>query len=182
MFYTQYPIEYIEHEFDNAAMAWKLGIRTSKGDFHLQNVMLDVDNLKVISNILNVSIDYLLNDDKEVSFENTNENIFAENEAITCANEQKVVSCPEYEGFFLTIELCGWNDGVCNAVILFEDDTFIYYQRFEKKNSFLGMIGKKYVVSISREKKLIKRFLNILLIEIFFVISMLWLKLLIRKD
>ena len=30
LFYPQYPKDYIEHEFHNATMAWKLGIRTPK--------------------------------------------------------------------------------------------------------------------------------------------------------
>ncbi len=30
LFYPQYPTEYIEHEFHNATIAWKLGIRTPK--------------------------------------------------------------------------------------------------------------------------------------------------------
>ncbi len=30
LFYPKYPTEYIEHEFHNAAIAWKLGIRTPK--------------------------------------------------------------------------------------------------------------------------------------------------------
>ena len=30
LFYSQYPTDYIEHEFQNATMAWKLGIRTPK--------------------------------------------------------------------------------------------------------------------------------------------------------
>ncbi len=30
LFYPQYPIKYIEHEFHNATMAWELGIRTPK--------------------------------------------------------------------------------------------------------------------------------------------------------
>lgn len=30
LFYSEYPEDYVSHEFDNATMAWKLGIRTPK--------------------------------------------------------------------------------------------------------------------------------------------------------
>lgn len=115
--------------------------------------MPDINNLKAMAKLLNVTVDFLLDTDMKVEVQN----IQADNtvEMIESSDsEDKVVACPEYEGYYYSIELNGWNDGEVDVIILGEDKTFLYYKRVEKKESFYGMIGKKYITSVSRENKI----------------------------
>ena len=103
----------------------------------------DVANLKSISKLLNISIDYLLD-------ENKNE-IVGDNAGL---NDDYIESCPEYEGYYCTIELTGWNDGVYDVIIIGQDSNFLYYQKSDKKKLVCGMIGKNYIVSVSKTKEI----------------------------
>lgn len=51
------------------------------------------------------------------------------------------------------IELTGWNDGVYNAIILWEDDDFLFYQKTEKEHTIHGLLGKKHITSIKQYSK-----------------------------
>ena len=84
----------------------------------------EISNLKLISELFDISLDELLNDQPTIS--NVNE------------------FCPSY----YDIELTGWNDGVYNVLVFGEDNHFLYYQKEEKHKKFLGLIGKKYIVSV----------------------------------
>lgn len=44
LFYPQYPAKYIEHEFHNASMAWRLGIRTPKA----HRLIVEGDRLGIV--------------------------------------------------------------------------------------------------------------------------------------
>ena len=112
----------------------------------------DVSNIKSIARLFNVSIDSLL----DVETDN-NTNSCTNNFDIVDVNTEitnEVQSCPEYEEHFYTIELTGWNDGVSDAMILGQDDKFVYYKIIDKKQSFYGMIGKKYIKSITEGKEI----------------------------
>lgn len=113
----------------------------------------DVSNLKTISKLLNVSIDWLL--DEEADVKNricTNEEVRAEDAEVGKQDNDNIEKCAEYEGHYYTIELTGWNDGVQDAIILGQDSKFVYYRIVNEKESFYGMIGKKYITSISKCK------------------------------
>lgn len=111
----------------------------------------DVSNLKSISKLLNISIDYLLDENKNIEENNIKPDIVADN---TCLNDDYIESCPEYEGYYCTIELTGWNDGVYDVIIIGQDSNFLYYQKCDKKKLVCGMIGKNYIVSVSKAKEL----------------------------
>lgn len=107
----------------------------------------DVSNLKSIAGLLNVSIDFLLDTETDTGSD-------------VCMNSgnvetnDKVETCPEYDGHYYTIELTGWNDGAFDVIILGQDNMFLYYKVANKKESFYGMIGKKYITSISKGKEI----------------------------
>lgn len=48
---------------------------------------------------------------------------------------------------------CG-NDGVPDAIIIGQDNEFLYYQRVCEQGMFLGMIGKKYIDSVTKNKEI----------------------------
>lgn len=99
----------------------------------------EVNNLKRISEIFDVSLDELLNDKKK-------------NDKVDSKSD-KVNGCPEYKGYFYDIELSGWNDGVYDVLIVGEDKDFIFYQKSKKEDNLYGAIGKKYITSIGKRKK-----------------------------
>ena len=88
----------------------------------------DVSNLKSISKLLNISIDYLLDENKNIEENNIKPDIVADN---TRLNDDYIESCPEYEGYYCTIELTGWNDGVYDVIIIGQDSNFLYYHSFD---------------------------------------------------
>lgn len=110
----------------------------------------DVTNLKSISKLLNVSIDYLLDERAEITPDIIQISNNEESSVIVISD--KVERMAEYQGYYWSIELTGWNDGVSNAIILGQDNDFVYYQRVENKKSILGMLGKKYITAIEKEK------------------------------
>lgn len=51
------------------------------------------------------------------------------------------------------IELTGWNDNVPGVLVFAEDETFYYYQYPNNDRVICGMIGKKYIRSITTSKR-----------------------------
>ena len=113
----------------------------------------DVANLKNISRLLNLSIDYLLDENCEMSEEERDKSI-EDIELGIDDKSYKVERCPEYKGYYYTIELTGWNDGVSDAIIIGQDNEFLYYQRVCEQGLLLGMIGKKYIDSVTKNKEI----------------------------
>lgn len=128
----------------------------------------DVSNLKSIAKLLNVSIDSLLDVETDTSIEaDTSAETDASAETDTSAeadtsaetdtdvsSENKFEKCPEYAGYYQTIELVGWNDGVYNVIVLGQDKRFLYYKIREKRQYKYGLIGKKYITSVSKGNKI----------------------------
>lgn len=88
----------------------------------------------MIANLFSVSIDTLIDESILIEAKKLSSNV------------------SEYINKYYDIELIGWNDGATNALILSEDNNFLYYQRIEKKNKIHGLIGKKYIASITQSK------------------------------
>ncbi len=102
----------------------------------------ELSNLIMISKLFDVSLDYLVGEEK-------NKNIKTDEEIIGLAGSA-------YTGKVCNVDLVGWNDG-CNEVLFInEDKDFFYYKRIEKKSIFdknkkeilFGAIGKKHIKSI----------------------------------
>ena len=120
--------------------AEKLNVsRSAIAKWETDNGTPDIANLKMISQMFEISIDDLLNDE------------FGLSDSVI-DGEETDTGCEVYEGYYWDIELKGWNDGVCGVLIIGEDKDFIYYQKQE--NHLYGLIGKRYITSIRRKEKL----------------------------
>lgn len=144
----------IESSLSQEQFAAKMNVsRSAIAKWENNNGMPDINNLKVMSQLFGVSIDYLLDDDAMLSINDIKDDSEVANDII---NDMNIEPFPEYDGYYCDIELSGWNDGVSKAQIFGQDDTFICYQRFDKNKPVIGMIGKKYIVSVKKTKSVEK--------------------------
>lgn len=109
----------------------------------------EIVNLKAIAKMFNISIDELLDEEHDVS-ESAEIPIDIVKED---KKKREAYTCAKYADYYCNIELDGWNDGVSDVIICGEDEDFLYYQRVEKKNTLHGLIGKKYITSVSKTKE-----------------------------
>lgn len=113
--------------------------RSAIAKWETNNGVPEISNLKMLSNIFGVSVDDLINDIKEIKVAD-----------IKSAPESK---CSEYTGKYYDIELTGWNDGVTDVLILCEDNNFLFYKKPLKKRTVFGLIGKKFITSVTASKQ-----------------------------
>ena len=119
-------------------LAEKLNVsRSAIAKWETDNGTPEISNLKLISKMSSISLDDLLNDERQIGESSAEDNKLFSN-------------YPDYSGYYYTINLKGWNDGVSDTFILGEDKDFIYYQ---KENGVKGLIGKKYVTSLKKGKQ-----------------------------
>uniref|UniRef100_UPI0040570837 helix-turn-helix domain-containing protein n=1 Tax=Agathobacter sp. TaxID=2021311 RepID=UPI0040570837 len=106
--------------------------RSAIAKWESNNGFPEISNLKQISQVLNVSLDELLDDNKDIA-----------------DSTQKVQSPQsEYIGHYCDIDLIGWNDGVSHVLVVGEDKDFLFYKKAEKPQGIFGMLGKKYIKSV----------------------------------
>ena len=102
------------------ALAEKLNVsRSAIAKWESNNGIPEITNLKQISQVLNVSLDELLD----------NKICIGESEH----KEENILS--EYRGYYCDIDLVGWNDGVYSVLVLGEDSDFLFYQKTDKNKS-----------------------------------------------
>ncbi len=118
------------------ALAEELNVsRSAIAKWENNNGIPEISNLKLISRIFNVSLDDIVDDE-------------------TCIHpEKKRNVLSGYAGWYCSIDLVGWNDGVHEVLILSEDEDFLYYQKTEKKKTVYGMIGKKHVSTVEKKSQ-----------------------------
>lgn len=109
----------------------------------------EIINLKAIAKTFHITIDELLDEEQDT---------FLGEECVSLIVEEKtettnVYAYTECVGYYYNINLTGWNDGVSDAIVCGEDEDFVYYQRTENKNTICGLIGKKHIASVEKEKK-----------------------------
>lgn len=140
------------------AFAEKLSVsRSAIAKWENNNGIPEITNLKMISQIFNISLDELLDD-----------------KTCICTSEVKEENVQsEYTGYYCDIYLVGWNDGVDRVLVLGEDKDFLFYTKKPEKNRFYkkakkdravyGLLGKKYITSVERysQNALIKDYDNI---------------------
>lgn len=120
------------------ALAEKLNVsRSAIAKWESNNGIPEISNLKQISQVLNVSLDELLD----------NKICIGESEH----KEENILS--EYRGYYCDIDLVGWNDGVYSVLVLGEDSDFLFYQKTDKNKKTYGLLGKKYITSIESHSK-----------------------------
>lgn len=125
------------------SLAEKLNVsRSAIAKWENNNGIPEISNLKLISRVFNVSLDDILDDEACI---NTSEDEIKE--------DKKVISQLGYAGWYCSIDLVGWNDGVYGVLILSEDKDFLFYQKVEKKRAVLGMLGKRYISTVKKESQ-----------------------------
>lgn len=114
----------------------------------------EIINLKAIAKTFGISIDELLDEEQEISRkEEMRTDMMEENSKAEKPVEASAYAYAEYADAYCNIELNGWNDGVSQVILCGEDEDFLYYQRVEKQNTLYGLIGKKYITSVTKTKK-----------------------------
>lgn len=119
--------------------------------------MPDINNLKIISSVLNISIDHLLSKDKPTCLNETED--FPEKMhrvEFPKGNSEPQAQERDYMGETITeligrkcdIELSGWNDGVYDAYIIGQDPNFVFYLMKDKNMQKVGALGKKHITNI----------------------------------
>lgn len=56
-----------------------------------------------------------------------------------------------YIGKKCTIEMCHWNDGICDAYVIGQDKDFVFYFAPEKKCKKVGALAKQYIQRVTLE-------------------------------
>ena len=126
-------------------LAEKIGVsRSAIAKWESEKGMPDIENIVVLSEVFNKTTDYFLKDEKSAGIVADS----ALTEAQGCAT-----SIQEYAGKTCNITLDGWNDGAYDAVIVGEDDRFVFYRVNDKKNEKYGAIAKAHIVNIEVSKK-----------------------------
>lgn len=125
------------------ALAEKLNVsRSAIAKWENGNGIPEISNLQLICKVFDVRLDDILAD------ENENHTAEDKNEPSTMKKAQI-----GYIGWYCSIELVGWNDGAYDVLFLGEDEDFVFYQKTEKQRNIYGMLGKKYIRSIEKEKQ-----------------------------
>lgn len=126
-------------------LAEKIGVsRSAIAKWESEKGIPDIENIVVLSEVFNKTTDYFLKDEKNAGM--------VADSALTEA-EGCVKSIQEYVGKTCNIILDGWNDGAYDAVIVGEDDCFVFYRVNDKKNEKYGAIVKAHIVNVEVSKK-----------------------------
>lgn len=113
--------------------------RSAVAKWESNNGVPEIGNLKIISDFFSVTIDSLLDD--------------AQKTETIRLNDDTVTNIATYLDEYHDIELTGWNDSVFNVLIFAEDKEFYYYQYINNNKTIFGLIGKKYIKSVTPSKK-----------------------------
>jgi len=112
----------------------------------------DIENLKALSKVFEVSLDVLLENNtikKDVNL----------------ARKEILVKKEELIAGFINqrcdIDLSGWNDGVFGGYITNYDSLFVYYTYLEKEGQVYGAISRAFITSIEETKGRERFMLNV---------------------
>jgi len=126
-------------------LAEKIGVsRSAIAKWESEKGIPDIENIVALSDIFNKTTDYFLKEAKNADAVTGSAPVEAEG----CAT-----SIQEYVGKTCNIILDGWNDGAYDAVIVGEDDRFVFYRVNDKKNEKYGAIAKAHIVNIEVSQK-----------------------------
>lgn len=123
------------------SFAEKLNVsRSAIAKWESDNGIPEISNLKLVSQIFGISLDELLD----------NEKVATSAEITNTATEFRKSN---YTGYYCDIDLTGWNDGVSKALILGEDDDFVFYKKSAQDTGY-GLLGKKYITTVEKCPKM----------------------------
>lgn len=120
-----------QNNLSQEELADKLGVsRSAVAKWENENGLPDIENIKLLAGLFQMSTDEILEVDECLKAEKENTDY--------------------YDKFILhrcDIDLAGWNDGATDAVVTGQDKNFLFYCLKEK--SIKGAIAKKYICKIS---------------------------------
>ena len=112
--------------------------RAAVAKWESNNGVPDIENLKRLSEVFDVTIDELVKG------------------ACIISAEQKCSNGSYYAPFIgkkCTVEMIDWNDGIFDSYIVNQDEKFLYYVTIEKKSTQIGALSKRYVERIILSEK-----------------------------
>ena len=130
-------------------LAEKIGVsRSAVAKWESGKGTPDIENLKILSKEFGISIDVLLEnniEDKKTEIQTDDYNNYSET-----ASYKRV---QKYIGKKCSVEMTDWNDGIYDAYIINQDEQYVYYVKYSKKEKIVGMLGKKYIDEITITEK-----------------------------
>ncbi|MBQ8632142.1 MAG: helix-turn-helix transcriptional regulator [Lachnospiraceae bacterium] len=116
--------------------------RSAVAKWESDNGMPDIENLKALSKVLNVSIDELVGNVIENTAEQSKEDTPVQDIPVAMDKFNKyLLQC-------CRVELSDWNDGFSEGYIIGQDKDFFFYVIPEKKNNLVGCLAKQYITEI----------------------------------
>lgn len=118
--------------------------------------MPDINNLKIIARVLDISIDNLLSDDKLPCLNETEDfhektvqmESFGRSTTSQAQRDYMGETITDLIGRKCDIDLSGWNDGVYDAYIIGQDSNFVFYLIENKNMQKVGALGKNHITNI----------------------------------
>ena len=132
-------------------LAEKLSVsRSAIAKWESDKGLPDIENLKVLSKVLIISIDSLLEDEDKTEDIQNMETEGSLEEAFLIKRDEKIAT---YINKRCTVELTDYNDGIIDGYLISQDKDYLYYVRREDKKTILGALGKKFIEQIQLSKK-----------------------------
>jgi len=119
--------------------------RSAVAKWESDNGTPDIENLKALSKVLNVSIDELVG-----NVADSEQKVFRKDEPAEKAVLRRS-SREKFEKYILKrcfVDLVDWNDGVTDGYVIGQDEEFLYYVVQDKKSVSIGLLAKKYIKAI----------------------------------
>ena len=108
--------------------------RAAVAKWETDNGMPDIENLKKLSALFNISMDELV-----------------DNSVIKNSRKMDTILDNYYEKYIgkkCSVEMIDWNDGIWESYILNQDDNFLFYVTIEKKRKKVGALAKRYIEKV----------------------------------
>lgn len=112
--------------------------RAAVAKWENDNGVPDIENLKHLSELFDISLDVLLDN------------------SVHGKSKESLTDTPDTLKFYKTyigekcsIEMTDWNDGISDSYLLNQDSKFLYYIKFEKKAKRIGALAKQYIEQIT---------------------------------
>lgn len=126
--------------------------RSAVAKWESNNGTPDIENLKALSKMFDISIDELIGNVTEAEQKVCQENDPAEKFVLGRSSKEKF---KKYISKRCFVDLVDWNDGFAEGYVIGQDEDFLYYVVQGKQSINVGLLAKKYIkeVEILKEAK-----------------------------